>query len=121
MDNDIRVVNVSLNTADEIPTPTVDGFNPSGSARVVVDKSTGEIEISGTYVGTTSSVVAAHLHGLTEPDPTADVIFELTTTGGTDGSFSGTSVLSAENLQGLLRGRTYINGKRTSAPFRSRG
>ena len=57
----------------------------------------------------TSNVAAAHLHGLAGPDSTASVIFGFDVTGGTDGSFSGSSILSSDHLNGLLSGQTYIN------------
>lgn len=109
VDSDIRVYNLMLTTDQEVPAPTLNGATPSGEATVVVDTSTGEIEISGTYAGMTSDVTAAHLHGLAPPGMATGVIFGFDVTGGTAGMFSGSSVLSSENLAGLLDGQTYIN------------
>lgn len=109
VDPDIRFFDITLDPSQEVPPPTLGGFSPIGSASVVVDITTGEIEVSGSYTGMTSSVVAAHLHGLAGPGTPAGVIFGFTTSGGTAGTFSGTSTLSSENLAGLLNGETYLN------------
>jgi hypothetical protein len=109
VDADIRVYNVGLDVTQEVPAPNVGNATPVGSALVVVDTSTGEIEISGSYMGMTSGVVGSHLHGLAGPGATAGVIFGLTNTGGTDGTFSGMGTLSPAELSGLLDGNTYLN------------
>jgi hypothetical protein len=109
VDDDIRVFELLLNTAEEVPVPNLGGATPSGTATVVVDTSTGLVEITGTYTGMTTDVSAAHLHGLADPGEPAGVIFGFDTTGGMDGTFSGTATLSAEHLAGLLEGKTYVN------------
>lgn len=109
VDSDIRVFNLELTPEMAVPTPTLNGAMPSGEATVVVDASTGEVEVSGTYMGMTSDVSAAHLHGLADPGVATGVIFGFDVSGGTDGTFSGSSVLSGENLAGLLAGQTYLN------------
>ncbi len=109
VDNDIRVYQVSLDPGQVVPAPDLMGATPSGQAVVVVDTSSGEVEISGTYDGMTSDVQVAHLHGLAPIGGNAGVIVPFDVTGGTAGSFSGTGLLSADNLAGLLAGQTYIN------------
>jgi hypothetical protein len=109
VDNDILVFDILLDSAQEVPPPVLNGATPSGTARVVVDKSSGLVEVTGTYTGLTTDVAAAHIHGLADPGTPAGVLFGFTTTGGTEGTFSGSGTLSAENLAGLLEGRTYVN------------
>lgn len=109
VDSDIMVYNLTLSPDQEIPAPNLGNASPSGSATVVVDKSSGLVEISGSYTGMTSNVAAAHLHGLAGPGSNAGVIFGFSVTGGTEGTFSGSSTLDDANLSGLLAGLTYIN------------
>ncbi len=109
VDNDVIVYDVALDSDQEVPAPTLNGSDPLGTATVVVDMSSGLVEISGSYTGMTSNVAAAHLHGPAAPGDTAGVVFGLSVSGGTEGTFSGTEVLAGDNLQWLLDGQTYIN------------
>ncbi len=109
VDPNIEVFNLLLDASQAVPSPILNGSSPSGMATVVVDTSSGEIEVSGNYSGMTSDVMAAHLHGLAAPGETATVIFGFDVTGGIDGTFSGADTLSSENLAGLLAGQTYLN------------
>ena len=109
VDQDIKVFSLTLDAEQEVPSPTLNGSTPTGSATVVVDTSSGEVEVSGTYSGMTSDVVSAHLHGLAATGQTAGVIFGFDVSGGTSGTFAGADTLSSENLAGLLAGQTYLN------------
>lgn len=109
VDSDIRVFDISLNVGQEFPAPAIAGFTPSGMATVVVDVSSGDVEVNGTYTGMTSNVVAAHIHGFALPGTNAGVIVPLNVSGGSDGTFSGSGVLDAAGLAGLLDGQTYLN------------
>ncbi len=109
VDPDIRIFQIPLSASQETPAPVVTGFSPTGSATVVVDSSSGEVEITGSYSGMTSDVNNSHLHGLAPFGTPVGVIFGLSNTGGTSGTFSGSGTLSATNLAGLLDGLTYIN------------
>lgn len=109
VDSDISVFQVSLDAMQEVPTPSVGGATPTGSATVVVDSSTGDVEISGSYSGLTGAISGSHLHGLAGPGATAGVLFGLSNSGGTSGTFSGAGILSSSDLSGLLAGNSYIN------------
>ena len=102
-------IDVTLDPNQELPPPTLNGATPSGMGTVEVNTITGDVSVSGNYTGTSSDVAAAHLHGLAGAGQTAGVIFPFTVSGGASGTFSGSSVLSAENLGGLLAGQTYLN------------
>ena len=67
VDSDIHVFDIMLDTASEVPAPTLGDASPFGDAQIVVDSSSGEVEISGNYAGLTSDATAAHLHGLAGP------------------------------------------------------
>ena len=109
VDSDIQVFRIGLDAMQAVPAPTLNGATPSGSATIVVDTSTGDIEITGSYMGTTSDVTVAHLHGLAPPGMAVGVIFGLDHSGGTSGTLSGSATLDATQLAGLLAGETYIN------------
>jgi hypothetical protein len=100
---------VSLVANQEVPPPTLNGANPSGSAAIDVNTITGDVTVSGSYSGMTSAVGAAHIHGLAGPGEATGVIFGFDVSGGTTGTFTGADVFSADNLAGLLAGQTYLN------------
>lgn len=102
----VFTVTVDLSGLQEVPPNASPGF---GTADVTVNDVTGLVEISGTYTGLLAPVIAAHLHGLAPAGVNAPVLFGLTTSGGTTGTFSGSGILSAGNLAGLLDNLTYIN------------
>lgn len=80
-----------------------------GTATVVLDTDTGEVTINGSYETMSSDVVAAHIHGLADADQNGGVVLGLQHDGGTEGTISGTGVLSDLHVQGMLDGLTYIN------------
>jgi hypothetical protein len=113
---------VSLDANQEVPPPTLNGANPSGSATLDVNTITGDVTVSGSYSGMTSNVSASHLHGLAGPGQATGVIFGFNVSGGTAGTFTGANLLSAENLGGLLAGQTYLNvHTATNGPGEIRG
>lgn len=107
------MVMVELSGLQEVPPNASPG---SGSAMVHIDTDTGAIDITGSYTGLIAPVSAAHLHGLAPAGSNAGVLFGLTTTGGTTGTFSGNGVLSAANLAGMLNNLTYINVHTSAFP-----
>lgn len=107
------MVMVELSGLNEVPA------NPSpatGWAMVHIETDTGMVDISGAYDGMTGSVSAAHLHGLAPAGSNAPVLFGLTTTGGTSGTFMGNGILNAAQLDGLLHDLTYINVHTSTFP-----
>ena len=98
-----------LDSDQAVPAPDLGDATPIGFAFVTVNSDTRMVEIAGTYSGMTSAVSAAHLHGLGAPGATADVLITLTASGGTEGSISGSGVLTETEFAGLVAGQTYIN------------
>lgn len=109
VDADIVVFDIVLTAGQEVPTPNVAGFTPMGTATVVADRSSFEVEIVGSYSGLTSNIVGSHLHGPADFGATANVLFGLNNTGGTAGTFDGSATLAPGDFQSLLDGLTYIN------------
>jgi hypothetical protein len=81
----------------------------TGTATVVVNYQTGDIDINGTYSRLSSEQTDAHLHGPAPRGQTASPIVTLTGTGGTSGTFSGSAILTATQMQEVFSNLTYIN------------
>jgi len=90
----------------ENPPVLTTGF---GSAVVTLDTDTGDVTVEGEYSGMSSNVSAAHIHGLAGVGENAGVIVGLDTTGGQEGTVSGSGTLSDDEMQGMLDGLTYVN------------
>ena len=103
------VFNFGLDADQEVPTPTLGGATPSGSATVTLDDVTGAVSISGSYTGLTSNTSGSHLHGLAAPGATAGVLIGFGNSGGTSGTFSGSGTLEAMEIEGMKNGLTYLN------------
>jgi hypothetical protein len=105
----LRVITLRLDPSQEVPAPVLGGATPRGTATLEVDTATGNVSITGTFDGMSSAATLSHLHGLADPGATAPPVIDLALSGGTAGTFSGSGMLDAANLEGLLLGRTYIN------------
>lgn len=110
----IIVIPVSLDGSQEVSPVTTTG---TGTATVTVDDVLNTVEIMGSYTSMQSTVTMAHLHGFTGPDSNAGVLFGLTISGGTDGTFSSPAVSrSAADIQQILAGQSYINVHSSGVP-----
>ena len=85
----IDMFSIPLAPLQEVPAPSLGGATPSGSVLVVTDSNSLGVEVSGSYMGMTSDVGAAHLHGLAPPGVNAGVLIGFDVSGGTDGTFTG--------------------------------
>ena len=118
IDRDVLVYNIGLDTAQQPHPLDLSGAAPTGSATVVIDTSSSQIQVLGRYTGMTTAVVEANIylvrtHGNTL-NPTfagevPEAIMDLTPTPSTRGRFSGTGTLSSAQIDGLLTGNTYLN------------
>jgi hypothetical protein len=97
---------LELTGAEEVPAVPVAGI---GTATVTLNQSTGAVSVSGTYSGMTSAVIAAHIHGSQRRGMNAGVLVNLTHSGGTSGTFSGSGTLNAAQVQSMLDGLMYLN------------
>lgn len=106
----IITYNFDMTVDQEVPSPNVSGFSPSGSAAVTIDDVLNTVEVSGSYTGMTSNVTAAHIHGPADFGESASPLITLNTTGGTDGTVSlATTTTSATNIGYIKDAMTYIN------------
>jgi hypothetical protein len=97
---------VSMDGTQEVPS---NGSAGSGFANAILDDVSGAMSVNGNFSGLGSNVTMAHLHGPAPAGANAGVIFGLTITNSTSGTFSGNSVLSGANIANALGGLTYLN------------
>jgi hypothetical protein len=104
---------VTLEGAQEVP-PVI--TLATGTATVVIDYQTGDIDINGTYSNLSADQTDAHLHGPAPRGQTAGPILTLTGTGGNTGTFSGSGILTSTQMQDVFSNLTYINVHSTLFP-----
>lgn len=103
---DVHVLNATLDGAQETPpVPTT----ASGTAVITVDDVTGYVHVVGTFNGLTTPINSIHLHGLAAPGGAAGVLFGLTSTGTTSGTYEGSATLTPAQITGVLDGLSYVN------------
>jgi hypothetical protein len=104
------------------PATTIFNMRPTGSqevppnnsaaisdVRVTLNQTTGEVVVDGTFSGLTSNVTVAHIHGPAGVGTNAAPIIDLTVTGTTSGTVSGTGTMSAPQMNEMIGGMTYVN------------
>jgi len=109
----VHTFTLSLNGAQEVPPTTSQG---TGTCTVTLNGATGQVSISGSYQGLMATAIAAHLHGPAPPGMNASVMLSLSQTGGTSGMISGSTTLTALQVQNMLNELTYINVHTTFFP-----
>lgn len=103
---DVHVLNATLDGAQETPpVPTT----ATGAAVITVDDVTGYVHVVGTFNGLTTPINNVHLHGLAGPGVPAGVLFGLTSTGSTTGTYEGSATLTPAQITGVLDGLSYVN------------
>lgn len=98
---------VALDAAQEVPPPPV-ATTGTAMATVTVNAVTRAISVSGTYSGLTSNQTLAHIHSGAF-GVQGGVLINLSGTGGTAGSFSGSGVLTSGQFNTFLAGDLYLN------------
>lgn len=102
----------NLEQSQEVP-PT--GSPATGSVKVLLDKGTDSVFVTGNYFGLTGPPTGAHIHrgpvGVSGP-----IIVPLTASGSDTGAVSGTGLLAASDVTEMVNGNTYINVHSDSFP-----
>ena len=99
--------NIPIDGLQETPPVATPG---TGLGTASLNTVTKIMMISGSYSGLTGTANNAHLHGPAPPGTPAGVIFGLSFTASTAGTFNGTSgVLPAATITNILNGLSYIN------------
>ena len=73
--------NVPIEALQEVPVPTLGGATPSGTANVTVNTLAGGVNVSASYTGMTSNVIATHVHGSADPARFRQRIYRTCSTG----------------------------------------
>lgn len=97
---------IPLDPGQETP-PLATGA--TGTATITLDTATGVVSVSGSYANLSTNQTVAHVHGAAPAGTPAGVVFALTGTGGTSGTVSGTTTLSAARMNEMLAGLHYVN------------
>ncbi|MEO5681020.1 MAG: CHRD domain-containing protein [Chitinophagaceae bacterium] len=88
----------------------------TGIAIIKYEPSTKFLELFGDYQGLTTDAVASHIHSPAVAGVNAPVLINLTNTGSTTGTLSGTATLSVSEETDLLAGKMYVNIHNSTNP-----
>jgi hypothetical protein len=97
---------VPLDGGQEVPPNSSRG---RGHATVVLDRTTGQVTITGEYQGLSTPITAAHIHAPAPRGENAGVILPLTHTGGTTGTLTGNGVLTPAQVGQIQTELGYVN------------
>jgi hypothetical protein len=86
------------------------GIAGTGNATVILNLSTGDVTVDGTFTGLTGPATAAHIHDA------AGIIVPLTVTMDTGGTLTGGGTLTAAQKAEMIAGTTYLNIHTTAHP-----
>jgi len=104
--NNTQTFNMNLTASQEVP---ANGSTATGTVQVALNKTTGAINVTGSFSGLTTTVTAAHIHGPAAVGSTAPVIVPLTVTGDLSGTVTGTATMSTVQMSDMLNQMTYVN------------
>ena len=108
-DDNIYSVNATLNSAQEVPVPTV-ASTGTGTLTGTYDVNTNSLQYNVTWSGLTAMASAAHFHGPALAGATAGPVVSFTlNNNGVAGSATGTTTLTDTQEQDLLGGKWYVN------------
>ncbi|MBC7888112.1 MAG: CHRD domain-containing protein [Ferruginibacter sp.] len=102
----IRYLKGVLQSSQEVP---VSNSAASGVVIVKYNTSTNLLELYGNYRNLTANINNSHIHGPAAPGVNAGVLYNISNTGGTSGTLSGTPTLTEAQEVNLLAGNTYVN------------
>ena len=102
---------VFLTGDEENPAVTTTG---TASGAISIEGSNFNYHIS--FSGLSAPAIAAHLHGAANATNNATVLFPLNGASGTEGTLSGTQVLTPDQLADIINGESYINIHTTNNP-----
>jgi hypothetical protein len=81
----------------------------------LLNKATGEVNVSGSFQGLTSNATASHIHRAVF-GVSGTIIVPLLLSGDTSGTITGTDTLSASDISAMDSGNTYVNVHTDSFP-----
>lgn len=103
----------NLQSSQQVP---ANASTAIGTVIVKYNSLTKLLELVGDYQNLTTAITASHIHGPGAPGVNAPVLFNLTNTGGTTGTLSGSATLTALQEADLLAGNYYVNTHTSTYP-----
>jgi hypothetical protein len=104
----------TLTGAAERPDPVT--TTATGTAFVTVDAA-GNLVVTGTFAGLTSTANNAHIHGPATVNQAAPVLIPLSFTAATSGTISFAGQITAPQRAEIISGMTYINVHSVNFPM----
>jgi CHRD domain len=107
--------NNTLDGSQETPPNSSPG---TGSLTATLDDVTGQMDVSGSYQNLIGVTGDSHVHCCAPPGQPALILFYLTNNppGTQSGTFTGSAVLSADYVQNVLSGLSYVNVHTSEVP-----
>jgi hypothetical protein len=104
---------VSLSGMEIVP-----ATNSTGSGRVTVtlNKTTGDVTVTGTFTGLSAPATEAHIHGPAATGAIGPVLFPLTVTPDISGAVTGNAPMNPAQMSEMLDRMTYVDIHSTSFP-----
>ncbi len=98
--------------AQEVPP---NGSLATGSAKLLLDKTTGMVYLTGSFTGLVANATASHIHAAAA-NVNGGVIIPLTVTAGTQGTIHVAAAIAPANQTQMIAGNTYVNIHSSSFP-----
>jgi hypothetical protein len=101
----LATYNVTLDGMSAVP-PT--GSTGTGTAVVVLNKTTGDVTVTGTFNGLGTSATGAHIYGPAAAGQMGQSLVTLTVPSLTQGTITGTARMDPTTMNNMLNQMTYI-------------
>jgi hypothetical protein len=109
----LAVYNMTLTGTQEVPT---NSSAATGTVKVVLNKTNGNVTVTGTFSGLSSPATAAHIHGPAAVGAPGAIIVPLTVTSSQSGTVTGSGTMDTTHMSDMLGGMTYVNIHSTMFP-----
>lgn len=93
--------------ANERPNPV--NSPATGFAMLTITQATGAWTLEGNYANLLAPIVASHIHGFADTNNNAGVLSNLTNTGGSTGSLSGSGTFTLTQVNQFAQNLGYVN------------
>jgi hypothetical protein len=100
------VFNVQLDGSKAVPS---NGSTATGTAIVTLDRTTGAVNVAGSFMNLSSNATGAAIHGPAGTTTNAVVVVSLTVPNTTSGTVSGTGTMTGTQMTDMTGGMTYIS------------
>jgi hypothetical protein len=109
----LAVYNMTLSGSQEVP---VNASTATGTVMVVLNKTNGNVTVTGTFSGLSTPATAAHIHGPAAVGAPGPIIVPLTVTSSQSGTVTGSGTMDTTHMNDMLGGMTFVNIHSTMFP-----